>query len=735
MNIFSTKTNMTASLWLAVGIFGSFFLPWFGIEDGFFSLEWMTNDYLFDTDYAPLFWLLFMGEKLWLAPLILTFMITGLALFAQDGSKLRTHLFLFGGGMGLFWLMAQGLAIGIRGWQIDSLAALFGPLSDRQFGMGYGAIFFYLSSLFLFSIGVAERRGTYGDKFVISMIIFVILLVVIFIFYPIFKLFVLGFIDDQNSYSALIFIEKFTDKRIWSLSCVIGAGRCGVALNSLFMATIVGALTTILGLVFALLVTRTNLRFRRIIRAMSVLPIITPPFVIGLAIILLFGLSGIVTTFFADLFGVAPTRWIYGLPGIVLAQTLAYTPIAFLVLIGVVESISPSLEEAGQTLRAKPLQVFETISLPLMRPGIANAFLLGFIESMVDFGNPLVLGGNYDVLSTEIFFAIVGAQYDQGRAAVLAIVLLSFTLMAFYIQRFWLGKKSYTTITGKGDAGLPMRLPKLLSFPIILTGLSWGAFTVIIYLIIVYGSFVEMWGLNYNLTFKHYITAFSFSFSEGNIQWTGSAWNSFWTTFTIALIAAPLTAAMGLIIAYLLARHDFVAKNLFEFGTMLSFAIPGTVIGVSYILAFNVPPIEITGTGIILVVSFIFRNMPVGLRSGVAAMSQLDKSLDESSLTLGANTFQTFTRVILPLLRPAILAALVFSFVRSMTAISAVIFLVSAEYDMATSYIIGRVENNDYGLAIAYSTTLIVLMLAVIVLMQIAVGKAVTHRQAEGQKA
>ena len=735
MNIFSTKTNMTASLWLAVGIFGSFFLPWYGIEDGFFSLEWMTNDYLFDTDYAPLFWLLFMGEKLWLAPLILTFMVTGLALFAQDGSKLRTHLFLFGGGMGLFWLMAQGLAIGIRGWQIDSLAALFGPLSDRQFGMGYGAIFFYLSSLFLFSIGVAERRGTYGDKFVISMIIFVILLVVIFIFYPIFKLFVLGFIDDQNSYSALIFIEKFTDKRIWSLSCVIGAGRCGVALNSLFMATIVGALTTILGLVFALLVTRTNLRFRRIIRAMSVLPIITPPFVIGLAIILLFGLSGIVTTFFADLFGVAPTRWIYGLPGIVLAQTLAYTPIAFLVLIGVVESISPSLEEAGQTLRAKPLQVFETISLPLMRPGIANAFLLGFIESMVDFGNPLVLGGNYDVLSTEIFFAIVGAQYDQGRAAVLAIVLLSFTLMAFYIQRFWLGKKSYTTITGKGDAGLPMRLPKLLSFPIILTGLSWGAFTVIIYLIIVYGSFVEMWGLNYNLTFKHYITAFSFSFSEGNIQWTGSAWNSFWTTFTIALIAAPLTAAMGLIIAYLLARHDFVAKNLFEFGTMLSFAIPGTVIGVSYILAFNVPPIEITGTGIILVVSFIFRNMPVGLRSGVAAMSQLDKSLDESSLTLGANTFQTFTRVILPLLRPAILAALVFSFVRSMTAISAVIFLVSAEYDMATSYIIGRVENNDYGLAIAYSTTLIVLMLAVIVLMQIAVGKAVTHRQAETQKA
>jgi iron(III) transport system permease protein len=155
------------------------------------------------------------------------------------------------------------------------------------------------------------------------------------------------------------------------------------------------------------------------------------------------------------------------------------------------------------------------------------------------------------------------------------------------------------------------------------------------------------------------------------------------------------------------------------------------VIGVSYILAFNVPPIEITGTGIILVISFVFRNMPVGVRAGIAAMSQLDKSLDESSLTLGANSWQTFQKVILPLLRPAILAALVYSFVRSMTAISAVIFLVSAEYNMATSYIIGRVENNDYGLAIAYSTTLIFVMLAAVGLLQVIVGKTKIGRRAD----
>jgi iron(III) transport system permease protein len=169
-------------------------------------------------------------------------------------------------------------------------------------------------------------------------------------------------------------------------------------------------------------------------------------------------------------------------------------------------------------------------------------------------------------------------------------------------------------------------------------------------------------------------------------------------------------------------RQDFAGKDGFEFGTMLSFAIPGTVIGVSYVIAFNVPPIELTGTGLILILSFIFRNMPVGVRAGVASMSQIDRSLDESSLTLGANSWQTFRSVVLPLLRPAILAALVYSFVRAMTAISAVIFLVSARYDMSTSYIVGRVENNEYGVAIAYSTVLIVVMLAVIGLMQLAVG-------------
>ena len=718
------------TFWIVAGWVGYCLFPWYGVEDGFFSLSWLFDGYPFDEDYAPAALLVAQGEKIWLAPMLLALIAPLAVLRRRKSDPLHSIVLILAGGLGFIWLFAQGFGIGIRGYNFQWLAAVFGDLGDRQFGMGYGALILASSFLFLFTHGIAARGAINGDVFVVSAIGGIIAIVAIFVFFPIARMLLAAFITDEGSHSITVFFSKFFDDRLWGLGCFWGA-RCGAAWNSLLLAILVGALTTALGLAFALTATRSGLRFNRGLRALTVLPIITPPFVIGLALILLFGLSGAVTTFVADLFGVQPTRWLYGLPGILIAQTLAFTPIAFLVLIGVVEGVSPSMEEAAQTLRADKWQTFRTVSLPLMRPGLANAFLLGFIESMADFGNPLVLGGNFDVLSTEIFFAIVGAQYDQGRAAVLAIVLLFFTLSAFYAQRRWLGRKRYTTITGKGDSGVHPLMPRRLAWPVLAVAGLWGTFTVVVYGMIVYGSFVELWGVRNALTFKHYITAFSVGWTEHGLHWSGSAWDSFFTTISIAAIAAPLTAAVGLSTAYLLTRQSFAGKDSFEFGTMLSFAIPGTVIGVSYILAFNVPPIEITGTGIILVVSFIFRNMPVGVRAGVASMSQLDRSLDESSLTLGANSWQTFRRVILPLLRPAILAALVFSFVRAMTAISAVIFLVSAEYDMATSYIIGRVENNDYGLAIAYSTTLIFVMLSVVALLQLVVGRIQIGRRTQ----
>lgn len=717
---------------MAVGWVGFAILPWYAVDDGFWSFRWLADGWPLDADAAPALALVAQGEKLWLAPFAVFLLLPLLAWGRRKSDAAFAAVLLAAGIGGLAWMAFEGFGIGLRGWRYDWLETMFGKLDGRQFGMGYGAMLTATAFLFLTTLGIAARGAVGGDVFVVGAIGLIVALVALFVFWPITQM-LANAVTTEDGYSLAAFGAKLFSRRLWGLDCLAGTGRCGVAWNSLLLALLVGVFSTLLGLAFALVATRTGFRWGRTLRALTVLPIITPAFVIGLAVILLFGLSGVVTQAWAELTGTQATRWVYGLPGLLIAQTLAFTPIAFLVLIGVVEGVSPSMEEAAQTLRAGRWQTFVTVTLPLMRPGLANAFLLGFIESMADFGNPLVLGGNYDVLSTEIFFAIVGAQNDPALAAILAIVLLFFTLSAFYAQRFWLGRRSYTTVSGKGDAGMHPMLPRPFRLVLYAVVGAWVVLTLVVYGTIVYASFVKLWGVDFSLTLAHYRAAFGVAWGDFGLQWRGSAWASFWTTIWIALVSAPLTAAVGLLTAWLLVRQEFPGKRIFEFGTMLSFAIPGTVIGVAYVIAFNVPPLELTGTGIILVISFIFRNMPVGVRAGVASMSQLDRSLDESSLTLGAGSFATLRHVVLPLLKPAVVAALVYSFVRAMTAISAVIFLVSARYDLATTYIVGRVENNEYGIAVAYGTVLILVMLAVIAAMQGLVGaRRLGRREAGG---
>ena len=728
--------NRTTALWLAVGLVGFTVLPWYAIDGGYWSFVWLDG-FPLDKDFAPAVVQIPGHDRWWLIPVGLALLPPLCVLRRGRTDPLFASVLLGAGIFGLVYTLAQGFAIGIQGWEYETLKNAFGELGDRQFGLGYGALLVLGAFLFFVARGVAARGAIKGDVFVVGSISLVIALVTAFIIFPVSRILLSAVQDNDENFAPALFVDKLFSSKIWGLDCLTTTVSCGVAWNSLLMATVVGASTTLLGFAFALVATRTGFKAKKLLRVLTVLPIVTPPFVIGLAVILLFGRAGAISTFLEWSLDITPTRWIYGLPGIWLAQMLAFTPISFLVMIGVVEGVSPSMEEAALTLRADNWRTFTTVSFPLMRPGLANAFLIGFIESLADFGNPLVLGGNYDVLSTEIFFAIVGAQNDQGRAAVLAIVLLSFTLTAFYVQRRWLGRKSYATVTGKGDAGIHIGLPNRLRWLVYGTALPWAALTATIYLMIMFGGFVTAWGFDHSFTLMHYTEAFSiipapealYWFDPRTWIWSGAAWNSFWTTLQIAAISSPLTAAMGLLTAYILVRQRFYGRGAFEFGTMLSFAIPGTVIGVSYILAFNVPPIELTGTGAILVICFVFRNMPVGVRAGVAAMSQIDQNLDEASLTLGARSFTTLRKVVLPLLRPAIVAALVFGFVRAMTAISAVIFLVSAEYDMATSYIIGRVENSDFGLAICYSSVLILVMLSVILLIQVGVGKRVLGRR------
>ena len=620
--------------------------------------------------------------------------------------------------LALVWALGTGFAAGAAG---------------GSFGLG-ATVALAASGLRFARAGA--RCGRFGGDTTVATIVIVIAgLLLLFIFYPVGLALVAALRDSAGAFAPGLAYARLTASDIWSLACFGGGTGCGVAVNSLMLATIVGFLSTGFALVLALAVQRGQQRgLGAVAKLMSVLPIVTPPFVIALALVVLFGRTGLVTTFLSETFGLPRTRWIYGLPGVTIAQVLSFTPIAFMILSGAIAAISPTLEEAAQTLRASRARVFRTVTWPLLRPALANAFLLGFVESLADFANPVVLAGNFEVLSTKIFFAIAGAQHDPGRAASLAVVLLIFTLVAFWLQQRWLGRASYVSVGGKGDSGIAAALPDGLRWACTGTAVAWIGFTLACYAVIAVGGFVKDIGRGeMSLALTHISAGFGIDWSAGWPRFTGSAWDSFFTTIEVATVAAPLTAAVGLLSAYVITRHRFVGRAAFEFLTMVSFAVPGTVIGVAYIVAFNVAPLELTGGMAILVLCFVFRNMPVGVRAGIAALAQIDKSLDEASSTLRASTWRTLTHIVLPLLKPAIVATLVFSFTHAMTAVSAVIFLATAKHNLATVYIIGRVEAGEYPLAIAYSTVLMLFMLAVLLLVQHFTGAARLGRRERSQ--
>jgi iron(III) transport system permease protein len=572
--------------------------------------------------------------------------------------------------------------------------------------LGIGSFILFFAFLLILARSISQLGLIRGDAFISGSILSLGVLLIVFIVFPLAIILARSVIVEGALRPANFFTTLIAYPSTWR-----------ILKNSLLMAGTVGVLSTAVGLVFALVIERSRLRYRRYMQGFSLLPIITPPFVIGLAIIFMFGRSGFITNRVLHL----DSSFIFGFPGIVLAQTLSFAPMAYLILSGVVQSLDASLEEASYTLGASRWRSFKTVIWPLVRPGLANAFLLSVIESLADFANPILLGGDFDVLATSIYLAIIG-RYDEVLAASLGIVLLSITLTTFVLQRYWVGKRSYVTVTGKPSRYSALPLPKGMDYSLVGFSLIWVVLTLVLYGSVFAGGFVKLWGINNSFTLMHYQ------------RFLIDGLESYITTIKLAAISAPLTAIVGLLIAYLVSRYRFFAKQPFEFVAMLSFAIPGTVVGIGYVMSFNTAPLVFTGTAAILIICFIFRNMPVGIRSGMAALQQIDRSLEEASITLGASNARTFSRVILPLIRPAILSGLVFSFVRAMTAISAVIFLVTARTKLATVVILGRIEAGKLGLATAYCTILIVTMAAAIALMFLMVRWMTGSSRAVGEE-
>ncbi|MDR1862827.1 MAG: iron ABC transporter permease [Treponema sp.] len=520
--------------------------------------------------------------------------------------------------------------------------------------------------------------------FAVVCMVFALLLV--FVALPIFNVFKMGSTDGDDRFTLGNFV-----------SILASSAERQTFFNSMKLGIIVAVIATIMGYLFAFAVTRTEMKGKKFFKAIATLPIISPPFILSLSIIFLFGRQGLITR---GLLGIRNFD-VYGIHSLIVVQSLSFFPVAYLTLSGILESIDDSVEDAAYSLGASRGHIFRTVTLPLSLPGIISAMLLVFIQSMEDFSNPAVIAGNFSTLSVEAYRIITG-MYDLHRGSMMAIILLLPTVAAYLLQKYWMRKKSFVTVTGKPTQKRRKLHEKHIIYPLFAACALVAAFVILLYGTALAGAVVRTWGVNYEFTLSH----FGFVISMGG--------DALWNSVKLAVYAAPIGGILGMIIAYLTVRVRFPGRRAMEVVSLLTFAIPGTVLGIGYISSFNQRPLLFTGTAFILVAAFVFRNMPVAIESGATTLLQIDKSIEEASAVSGASSAYSFRRIILPLLRNAFFSGLVYAFVRAMTAVSAIIFLVSPRWPLATSKIFSLFEASRYSDAAAYVIIMILIILAAI---------------------
>lgn len=714
-----------------------------------------------------------------------------------------------------------------------------------------------------------------NDPVLFMSLLFSGIFLALFVFYPLARAIFGGFFDTQGNFDLKYFARYFDP--------FYGPQMRLIFRNTLVMGVLTSIIGTLLGFVFAYAVARCNIPGKRWVHLVALIPTVSPPFAIALSTILLFGRNGLVTR---RLLGLDYN--IYGMQGLVFVQVITFFTVAYLILRAMLERLNPAMEEAAESLGASRLHIFRTIILPLLIPGLAGSALLLFVEALADLGNPIFIAGNMTVLSTQIYLAVIG-EYDYQKASALSLVLLIPTLVVFLVQRYYVNRRSYISVTGKPAGGMVVEKSRLIRWTCNTITYITCVLTVMLYTTVVVSSFTTAWGVNFTPTLRWWTDALTRGV-EAILD----------TTFLSAL-ATPVAALTGMVIAFLIVRKRFSGKELLDFGSNLGGAVPGTILGIGFVLTFNagqpvvaavlyavmalffvffatpdrreqalmlifgtgaglvvrllapqnslnpmlyifsavyvalalfslarrqprsawifggiavylalfhlvdyaaapiatasrqmvrgfgsnalfqfsdyikVPfqlspallgmallfisalvvraaeprwrlpvgilalgipcvlffqglPLALTGTPYIILAAYIVRSLPASVRAGVAALQQIDPSIEEASHILGADSQYTFRKVTLPLILPAFLTGLIFSFTRHMTSLSAIIFLVTARWRIVTASIMSDFEQVGLMGASAYSTIIIFLVLIAIAIINIIIKRMLRGR-------
>jgi len=511
-------------------------------------------------------------------------------------------------------------------------------------------------------------------------------LLAIFLAYPIVAVLVKSLWGDEGF--TLAFYKEFFSYNFyyWSL------------LNTLILGFSTMVILVVAGFCFAYLTTRGPIWLRKPLKITALLPLAAPPYIFSISLITLFGRNGFINQWFNLDFN------IYSWTGVIAAQSLAFLPLSFMMIENVLNNINPSLEETAADMGASQARIIRSITIPLAAPGLLKAALLVFVMTIAEFGNPAILGGRLPFLAPDTYLMITG-EGDFNMASVLSVVLIAPCILIFILHNYVLKGKGYTTIVGKPTASEPKDMAPGIKIIFMIIAIPFALMVMMSFAVILAGSFVKIVGVDNTFVIDHIL----------NTQSNLAIWNS----IKVSLVAGLFGAVVGTLLAYVIMRGKFHGKHLMEMLALSGFALPGTVIGVGYIIAFNRAPFLLTGTIWIIILNCVFRFVAVGVEAGISKLHQISIEIEEASADLGADFITIFIKVILPIMFSAFVAGFIYTFMTTMMSLSSVIFLVTPGFDLAAVYIYLTAQLGELGLASATTVKLIAIIIVCMTILKI----------------
>ncbi len=518
--------------------------------------------------------------------------------------------------------------------------------------------------------------------------IVIALIFAVFFIYPLFSLFISGFKDAATGEFTFENFAKFFEKKYYYKALI----------NSFTVTIVVTILAVLIGspLALAYLTTAFNIKGKKLIEVLVIISMLSPPFIGAYSWVLLCGRSGVLTKFFAEHLGITLPP-IYGFAGILLVFTLKLYPFIYLYVSGALKKIDVSLLEASESLGCKPIKKIATLILPLILPTLLAGSLLVFMNALADFGTPMLIGEGYNVMPVLIYSEFISEVGGQANfAAALATIMVFITSIIFIAQKYIVNKKSFTMsslrpMVAKDLKGIKNVLAHLFVYFVVFLA-------IIPQLTVIYTSFLNTKG-------SRFINEFSLKSYKTIFNKLGSAITN---TYTYGLIAIVIIVILGMFIAYISTRRKNAITSIIDTITMFPYIIPGSVLGITLLLAFNKKPLVLSGTFVIIIIAYVVRRLPYTLRSSAAILYQISPSMEEASISLGYSPVKTFFKVTAVMMLPGVFAGAILSWITVINELSASVILYTGGTKTLSVSIYTEVIRASYGTAAALSTILTV---------------------------